>query len=191
MGILFAHWSQDLMGVLFAHWSQDLIGVLAGVLGHHCCSGRVSYLWFGFGFGNFSLNIPNFSIFFPLGWVKKYPSQRHICHLFTARVGSGTISNLRWLFRCGKMGLFLHFWVRLATRGLYLRHTWWFLTFLVILPRRESNPGCWDRIPLYHFPPWLPFVFVVWWCPRGKPHLPWMTGHRMTIMSFSPTCSIS
>jgi len=30
-------------------------------------SGRVSYLWFGFGYGKFPLKILNLSIFFPLG----------------------------------------------------------------------------------------------------------------------------
>jgi len=30
-----------------------------------CGSGRVSHLWFGFGFGKFSLKMSNFSIFFP------------------------------------------------------------------------------------------------------------------------------
>jgi len=52
--------------------------------------GRVGHLWFGFGFGKFSLKMSNFSIFslrvkkISLGWVKKYPGQRHVGLLFSA-----------------------------------------------------------------------------------------------------------
>jgi len=63
-----------------------------------CSSGRISHLWFGFGFGKFTLKIPNFSIFSLR--VKKYPGQRHVGLLSTASqkyalVGSGPISTLR------------------------------------------------------------------------------------------------
>jgi len=70
-----------------------------------CCSGQVSYFWFGYGFGNFPLKIPNFSIFCPadqkniIGSGQKVPgSQPGWAFLFTlgqkyVRVGSGPISN--------------------------------------------------------------------------------------------------
>jgi len=57
---------------------------------------QVSHLWFGLGI--FPLRKPNFSIFCPSGWVKKYLGQRLVGLLFTAgqkyaRVGSVPISN--------------------------------------------------------------------------------------------------
>jgi len=64
---------------------------------------RVSYLWFGYGFGKFPLKMSNFSIFCPSGQknvigvgLKKYPGQSQVSLLFTAvqkyvRVGLGRV----------------------------------------------------------------------------------------------------
>jgi len=65
--------------------------------------GRVSHLWFGFGFGKFPLKTSNFSIFSPFlskkissGWVKKYPGQggsaTYLLQVKSKWVGSGLIS---------------------------------------------------------------------------------------------------
>jgi len=41
--------------------------ILTRVGSNFCCSGRVSHLWLGYGFGKFPLKMLNFSIFCPSG----------------------------------------------------------------------------------------------------------------------------
>jgi len=56
-------------------------------------SGRVSHLWFGFGFGKFPLKMSNFSIFFPSG-PKKYLQVRSTGQLhfyWGSKVSSGRV----------------------------------------------------------------------------------------------------
>jgi len=51
-----------------------------------CGSGQVGSAIYGLGLNseNFPQKMSNFSIFFPSGWVKKYPGQRLVGLLFTA-----------------------------------------------------------------------------------------------------------
>jgi len=63
--------------------------LLTWVGSNFCCSGQVSHIWYVFGFGNFHLKIPIFSIFCPLvkkislGRVGNYPGQSQVGFLFT------------------------------------------------------------------------------------------------------------
>jgi len=67
-----------------------------------CCLGRVSHLWFGYGFGKFHLIMLNFSIFYPLGQNK--------CHWVgskSTRVRAGSASYLlrvKSIFGSGRVG---------------------------------------------------------------------------------------